>query len=92
MENKRTQNRGVEGAYFGPQFDARRTKESHGDLSALLNNLVSVSVPLGSTHFDVITSIAMGSVKPIQVRYLSEELKKKQSNREAGLASEIPYI
>jgi hypothetical protein len=81
MGKKRTQNRRDEGAYFGPQFDARRTNVSHGDLSVLLNNHVSVSVPSDSTHFDVLTSIALESAKPIQVSSLPEELKKTKLPR-----------
>ena len=81
MGKKRTQSRRDEGPYFGSRFDARRTKESHGDLSVLLNNHVNVSMPSDSTHFDVLTSIALESAKPIPVSSLPEGLKKTKLPR-----------
>jgi hypothetical protein len=75
MRKKGTPSRRREDGYFGPCFDARRTKEARGDSSVFLNNRVSISASLGSTHFDVLTSITRKSEKPIRVSFLSEELK-----------------
>jgi hypothetical protein len=61
---------------LGPQFDARRTKEAQGDASVLFDSHISASVPSGSTHFDVIMSIARSSTKPFRVKFLSEKLNE----------------
>jgi hypothetical protein len=81
MRKKSTQRRRIEEAYFGLHFDARRTNEAHGDTSVLLGNSVSLSVPSGSSHFDVLTLIAQKSTKPIPVRFLSEKLKELKPPR-----------
>jgi hypothetical protein len=89
MKKKGTQSRRVAEAYFGPHFDARRTKESHGDPSVLLENHVSASMPAGSTYFDALTLIARSSGKPIPVKFLSEKLKKLKIPRGGTYFGEI---
>lgn len=67
--------------YFGAQFDERRTKEGRGDMTLFLDNLTSLSVEAGSTHFDHLLAIAHTSDKPFPVKYLHPKLKETQSLR-----------
>jgi hypothetical protein len=36
--------------YYGRHFDARRTKETHGDMGVMRANVVSLTMPAGRIH------------------------------------------
>lgn len=62
--------------YYGRHFDARRTKDTHGDMGVLYGNFVNLSMPAGSTHFDHLMEIGRSSDRPFPIKFLSEKLKE----------------
>ncbi len=68
----------VQMGYYGRHFDARRTKDAHGDMSVLQGNFVNLSMPAGSTHFDSLIEFGRSSNKPFPIKFLSEKLKDPQ--------------
>jgi hypothetical protein len=64
--------------YYGRHFDARRTKDAHGDMRVLQGNFVNLSMPAGSTHFDSLIEFGRSSNKPFPIKFLSEKLKEPQ--------------
>jgi hypothetical protein len=63
--------------YYGRHFDARRTKDAHGDMGVLRGNIVSLTMPAGSTHFDHLTEFGRSSLRPFSIKFLSEKLKEQ---------------
>jgi hypothetical protein len=67
--------------YYGQHFDARRTKETNGDMGVLHGNVISLTMESGSTHFDDLMEISRSSYKPFPVKSLAGKLKEQQSIR-----------
>ncbi len=72
-----------------PRFDAKRTREAHGDLGLLLENLVNVSAPVGSSHFDRLHQFARAADRPFPVKSLSEKLRASVAPRGDTLFGKI---
>jgi len=64
--------------YYGQHFDARRTKDAHGDMGILQGNFVSLTLPAGSTRFDHLMEMSRSSHRPFPIKFLSEKLKEGQ--------------
>jgi hypothetical protein len=62
--------------YYGQHFDARRTKDAHGDMGVLHGNFVNLSMPVNSTHFDHLMEIGRSSNTPFPIKFLSDKLKE----------------
>ncbi len=78
--------------YYGPHFDAQRTKDARGDLGVLRYNHVNKSVPAGSTHIDALELICSICTRPILVKRLSEKLTEYRYIRGATYFGEIGDI
>jgi len=64
--------------YYGRHFDAKRTKNAHGNMRILQGNFVSLTLPAGSTHFDHLMEMSRSSLRPFPIKFLSEKLKEGQ--------------
>lgn len=64
--------------YSWPHFDARRTKDGHGDLGVLLENIISLTVSAGSNDFDALMQIGSSSEKSIPIKSLTDRLKGEE--------------
>ena|ERR1039458_6830059 len=62
--------------YYGPHFDALRTKDARGDMSLLWGNRVSLTMPAESSHFDHLEEISCSSQRPFPIKFLSDDLKE----------------
>jgi hypothetical protein len=67
--------------YYGQHFDARGTKDAHGDMGVLRGNFVNLSMPAKSTHFDHLMEIGRSSHKPFPIKFLSDKLRELQYPR-----------
>lgn len=67
--------------YYSQHFDAKRTKETHGDMSVLREGLISLSVAAGSTHLDHLKEICSRSNRPLAIKFLSEQLNERRFSR-----------
>jgi hypothetical protein len=91
MPRKQTRNPQKERIYFGQSYDAKRTREGQGNDHVLIGNHVSSSLAAGSTHQDLLSSIARDSVRPLPIKFLSEKLKEGSYVRGRGCFGEIAH-
>lgn len=68
---------------YGRHFDKQRTKDAHGDMNLVLGNIVNVTMPAGSTHYEALVEFGRSSMKPFPIKFLSEKLKEYKSIRGA---------
>lgn len=66
----------IQPEYYGPHFDARRTKDARCDMGQLHGNRVSLSMPAGLTHFDHLEAMVRSSQPPFPIKFLSDDLKE----------------
>jgi hypothetical protein len=64
-------------AYFGRHFDARRTKDAHGDMGILRENFVNLTISAGLTDFDSLIEFSRSAFRPFPIKFLSEKLKER---------------
>jgi hypothetical protein len=61
---------------FWGYFDGRRTREMHGDVAPLCGGIVSMSVPMDSSHREAIEEMARKATYPFAIAHLSERLNE----------------
>jgi hypothetical protein len=57
---------------FWKYFDLRQTTEAAGDYRILVNNLVNLTIPAGSTKREMLERIALGASRPFAIDSVSE--------------------
>jgi hypothetical protein len=63
------------------QFDQKRTRETGGTADVLLDNIVSLTMPAGSSHREAVEHIACQASKPFPIVSISKLLDENKSLR-----------